>query len=245
MGQSKLLVHPSHGADGVGHRITPASAGWRYVGFETRTLKQGAKSKLDTGGEEICVVILSGKARVTADGFDSGTIGERASVFDGLPWSVYLPPHSAATIEAASDCELALCSAPASGKFKARVIKPGDVGTLTRGTGIERAPCPQRPARRRRGRERARGRGHHARRQLVELPAAQARPRRAAGRILSRGDLLSPPEARRRASPSSASTPTTARSTRRWRSRTATSCWCRRAIIRSARRTATTSTIST
>ena len=103
--------------------------------FETRTLKQGAKSKLDTGSEEICVVILSGKARITADGFDSGTIGERASVFDGLPWSVYLPPHSAATIEAASDCQVALCSAPASGKFKARVIKPTEVGTLTRGTG--------------------------------------------------------------------------------------------------------------
>ncbi len=28
-----------------------------------------------------------------------------------------------------------MCSAPASGKFKARVIKPADVGTLTRGTG--------------------------------------------------------------------------------------------------------------
>ena len=56
-------------------------------------------------------------------------------MFDGLPWSVYLPPHTAATIEAATDCHVALCSAPASGKFKARVIKPGDVGTLTRGTG--------------------------------------------------------------------------------------------------------------
>ena len=53
------------------------------------------------------------KARITAGSFDSGTIGERASVFDGLPWSVYLPPRSAATIEAASDCHLALCSAPA------------------------------------------------------------------------------------------------------------------------------------
>jgi 5-deoxy-glucuronate isomerase len=56
-------------------------------------------------------------------------------VFDGLPWSVYLPPHSAATIDAAFDCELALCSAPASGRLKARVIAPSDVGTLTRGAG--------------------------------------------------------------------------------------------------------------
>ena len=136
MAQSKLLVHAQgRAADGVSHRITPTSAGWRYVGFETRTLKQGAKSRLDTGTDEVCIVILSGKARVKADGFDSGIIGERGSVFDGLPWSVYLPPHSAAAIEAASDCELALCSAPASGKFKARVIKPADVGTLTRGSG--------------------------------------------------------------------------------------------------------------
>ncbi len=135
MAQSKLLVHPAKAADGVGHRITPDNAGWRYVGFETRTLKQGATSPLDTGDREVCIVILSGKARVTAEGFDSGVIGERASVFDGLPWSAYLPPHSKATIEAAVDCELALCSAPAVGRLKARVIKPGEVGTLTRGSG--------------------------------------------------------------------------------------------------------------
>jgi 5-deoxy-glucuronate isomerase len=135
MPQSKLLVHPGKSADGIGHRVTPASAGWRYVGFETRTLKQGARSRLDTGGDEVCVVILSGRARVTADGFDSGAIGERAGVFDGLPWSVYLPPRSEATIEASTDCEAALCSAPAEGTLKARVIKPSDVRTLTRGSG--------------------------------------------------------------------------------------------------------------
>jgi 5-deoxy-glucuronate isomerase len=135
MSQSKLIVHAARGADGVGHRITPESAGWRYVGFETRSLSKGAESKLDTDGKEVCVVILSGKARVTANGFDSGVIGERMSVFEGLPWSVYLPPHTAASIEAATDCELALCSAPASGELKAHVIKPDDVRALTRGEG--------------------------------------------------------------------------------------------------------------
>jgi 5-deoxy-glucuronate isomerase len=135
MTQSKLLVHPANGADGVGHRVTPESAGWRYVGFEMRALRAGARTTLDTGDREVCIVILSGTARVTADGFDSGPIGERNSVFDGLPWSVYLPPQAHAAIEAASNCEIALCSAPAEGRLKPRVIKPGDVGTLTRGKG--------------------------------------------------------------------------------------------------------------
>ncbi len=133
MSQSELIVHAA--ANGTGHRITPASAGWRYVGFETRALKAGVKSDLDTGDRETCAVLLSGKARVISGGFDSGVIGERASVFDGLPWSVYLPPHSKASIEAASDCQVALCSAPATGKLKARVLAPRDVRTLTRGEG--------------------------------------------------------------------------------------------------------------
>jgi len=136
MPQSKLLVHPDHAADGVGgHRITPQNAGWRYVGFETRTLKRGATSELDTGDRELCIVVLSGKARVVAGSFNSGTIGERASVFDGLPWSVYLPPRSAGMFEAETDCELALCSAPAEGRLGARVVPPNEVGTLTRGSG--------------------------------------------------------------------------------------------------------------
>ena len=135
MAQSKLLVHKAQDGDGVGHRITPESAGWRYVGFETRSLKKGARSELETGEREVCAVILSGKARIAADGFDSGVIGERRNVFDGLPWSVYLPPHTHATIEAASDCEVALGSAPATGRLKARVIRPDDVEAFIRGKG--------------------------------------------------------------------------------------------------------------
>src|SRR5260370_5425030 len=120
MAQSNLLIHPSRAADGVGHRVTPQSAGWRYVGFETRTLNRGAKSELETAGNEGCIVLLSGKARGTADEFDSRTIGERASMFEGLPWSGYLPPHAPATIEAASQCELALCAATATRRLKER-----------------------------------------------------------------------------------------------------------------------------
>src|ERR1700721_896477 len=89
--------------------------------------------------------LLVHPAADAADGVGHGITppaAGRARVFDGLPWAVYLPPHTAATIGAASDCQVALCSAPASGKFKARVIKPGDVGTLTRGTGSNARHVP-------------------------------------------------------------------------------------------------------
>ena len=130
---SRLLVPAKPAADGVLHDITPQSAGWTYVGFSTRKLTSGAPAEFDTGERELCLVVLSGKARVTAKGFDSGVIGERADVFSGLPWSVYLPPGVKAQVE--GDGEIALCSAPASGKLPARVIPPSAVETLTRGKG--------------------------------------------------------------------------------------------------------------
>ena len=135
MAQPNLLVHPSRSADGVRHRITPQSAGWRYVGFETREMKRGARTTIETENREICIVILSGKARVKTGDFDLGVIGERADVFSGLPWSVYAPPHASVAIEAVTDCELAISSAPAVGRYPARVIPPSVVGALTRGKG--------------------------------------------------------------------------------------------------------------
>jgi 5-deoxy-glucuronate isomerase len=130
-----LLVRPSKEADGYLHRVTRESVGWRYVGFATCQLNEGAATALSTEEDELCVVMLAGKARVRSGDFDSGIVGERASVFEGLPWSVYIPPKRDVVIEAASDCEIALCTAPASGKLPPRVIPAGEVGTSTRGTG--------------------------------------------------------------------------------------------------------------
>src|SRR5579863_8764989 len=135
MARSKLLLHPRKSKNGLVHRVTPASAGWTYVGFDARDLKKGAHFSGKTGRMEACIVILSGKARVTSGAFDSGVIGERVNVFDGLPWSVYAPAHASYAIEAMSDCELALCFAPGAGKLPARVIGPREVETLTRGQG--------------------------------------------------------------------------------------------------------------
>jgi len=130
---SRLLVPARAGAEGVLHDITPQSAGWTYVGFSTRKVAPGRAVTLETGGRELCLVVLTGRARVRAGEFDSGEVGERTDVFSGLPWSVYLPPGVAAKIE--GEAEIALCSAPAEGKLGARVIPPDAVETLTRGKG--------------------------------------------------------------------------------------------------------------
>ena len=41
-------------------KITPESAGWKYVGFEVFILKSGETLKQETGVREVCLVLVSG-----------------------------------------------------------------------------------------------------------------------------------------------------------------------------------------
>ena len=131
----RLLVPARPAPEGVLHDITPQSAGWTYVGFSTRKLGAGASFTLDEPNRETCLVVLSGRVRVEAEGFDSGPIGERADVFAGLPWSVYLPPRLNARVTAENEAEVAVCTAPAQGRLPPRVIAPAQVETAERGKG--------------------------------------------------------------------------------------------------------------
>ncbi|MBZ6077847.1 5-deoxy-glucuronate isomerase [Microvirga puerhi] len=133
---SKLLVKPSKpNSNGRIHAITPASAGWTYVGFEVFRLKAGQSLRQDTGSREACVVMLAGRARATAASQDFGIIGGRTSPFEPDPWSLYVPARSEWSLTAEGDCEIAVCTAPAEGKLPARVIRPEQVGQETRGKG--------------------------------------------------------------------------------------------------------------
>ncbi len=136
MPSSPLLLHPSApDAKGRVHNVTPAAAGWTYVGFDIYDLADGATVAADTGGREVCIVMVAGRARVTAGERDFGVIGKRASVFEGLPWSVYVPAGSRFSVEAAGACEVAVCSAPGTGAKPALLIAPEDVPEETRGKG--------------------------------------------------------------------------------------------------------------
>ncbi|MBK9082837.1 MAG: 5-deoxy-glucuronate isomerase [Rhizobiales bacterium] len=131
-----LLRHPTApDSEGAIHRITPENAGWTYVGFDLHRMGDGARLSRETGGREVCLVLVSGKARVSAGGESFGVIGERADPFSGKPWSLYVPARSQWQVFAEGPCELAVCSAPAKGSKPARLIPPDEVGEETRGKG--------------------------------------------------------------------------------------------------------------
>ena len=131
---SRLLVKPQRDAGGgIHHCITPESAGWTYVGFDVHTLADGQSVGGDSGGRELCIVFVTGRGSVTVNGAALGTLGERLSVFEGSPWSVYIPPRSTWAVTGAGPLEIAVCSGPANGGLPVRVIPPSEVGQETRG----------------------------------------------------------------------------------------------------------------
>ena len=134
------LRSPKPDAEGRIHHVTPQSAGWQHVGFETYALVSGQAVARTGSDREHCLVMLSGHMRVWAGGKDFGAIGGRSSPFEADIWSFYVPGGMDWRAEAEGACEFAVCSAPGKiepGKpgLPARVIAPKDVGCLTRGTG--------------------------------------------------------------------------------------------------------------
>lgn len=132
-----LLVSSNHQAegDGVVVRVTPESAGWEYVGFEVLRLEAGRSTSRHTGAEEVCIVPLSGTCTVSAGGEEWNEIGGRKSVFDGAPYAVYLPPGTDYTIEAFTNLEVAVASAPAERGVEPMLVRPEDIEVEKRGSG--------------------------------------------------------------------------------------------------------------
>lgn len=130
------LLRKPQGASGRVHAITPEDAGWGYVGFELWRLAPGEVAAGETGGREVMLVMVEGKARVTGGGQDWGALGDRMDVFERTPpHCLYLPGGSDWRAEATSACTLAVCSAPAHGGHPARRIGPDGIELTQRGKG--------------------------------------------------------------------------------------------------------------
>jgi 5-deoxy-glucuronate isomerase len=132
---SRLHVRPQ-AERGKVISVTPQSAGWRHVGFEVQALSPGEIAAAATGEREVCLVLVSGKARIKAGGQDFGVVGERMTPFAGKPHAVYVSGGTDWRVEATTPVTLAVCSAPSrSGKVLARRIGPEDCSQEIRGKG--------------------------------------------------------------------------------------------------------------
>ena len=129
-----LLKNHEPDRSGLVHRVTPASAGWGHVGFELYRLQPGQRLAASTGAREACLVLIGGKARVLAGGQDLGEIGDRTGPFERKkPYAVYIPAGSDYRVEATTDLELGLCSAPGGGRHEVRLIGPDQIAYSKRG----------------------------------------------------------------------------------------------------------------
>ena len=137
---SKLLSKAAvPGQDGCIQRITPAGAGWEYVGFEVYLLTDGKQLFGNSGDCEICFVLVAGKADVAAGDHVFSGIGQRMSPFERTPpYSVYVPPHTDYRLVAIGSAEVAVCKAPGKGKYPPRLIAPVDIVPVHRGKGFNR-----------------------------------------------------------------------------------------------------------
>jgi 5-deoxy-glucuronate isomerase len=116
-------------------KVTPESAGWDYVGFEVFQLGEGQTVERQSGEEEVCLVLLSGRCNVSTEGEEWRNIGGRESVFDGATCALYLPPGTAYRVEAVTGLELAVTSSPAEQGAAAQLILSKDIEVEVRGSG--------------------------------------------------------------------------------------------------------------
>lgn len=119
---------------GVLLSLPRAQAGWEWMSFSVRRLAPGDAWQGQTEGEEAVWVVLGGRG--LADwGEGPIPIGERAHVFEGFPYALYLPPGLRVRLEAKTRCEVAECRAPSTARLKPQLITPRHVASSLRGGG--------------------------------------------------------------------------------------------------------------
>ncbi|HEY8446918.1 MAG TPA: 5-deoxy-glucuronate isomerase [Thermomicrobiales bacterium] len=130
------LLLKSHALDGSGELIavTPEQAGWEYTSLIVRRLAPGETWSYETGSDEVGLVPLGGRCRVSAAGKE-WTIGGRESVFAGKPHALYLPIGTTFTVTAETRLELAVCGTRAEESHPPKEITPDEVEVEIRGAG--------------------------------------------------------------------------------------------------------------
>jgi 5-deoxy-glucuronate isomerase len=100
-----------------------------------RQVASGQAFSFETGGSEAAVVVLGGVVDVRSSVGEWVGLGDRATVFDGLPFALYLPPAAHVEVSSAGGAELAVCLARSDQALPPRLIRPDDIAVELRGEG--------------------------------------------------------------------------------------------------------------
>ena len=109
-------------------------ANWEWMSFFVRRLQPGDIFRTRTDQEEAAFVILGGTC-VADWGQGARQVGKRKNVFDGLPYTLYMPAQSEVSFAAETTCEIAECRVPSDARLESRLISPSDVVSSLRGGG--------------------------------------------------------------------------------------------------------------
>ena len=126
---SRLLVHPET------FENRRESFGFQYLSFENRKLGAGETYSYNTGDNEVAIVLLGGICSVKSSCGAWNSIGKRKDVFDGMPYTLYLPAITEFAITSEAGCDLALCFSQAEEEHAPKLVSPTEVGIEIRGGG--------------------------------------------------------------------------------------------------------------
>jgi 5-deoxy-glucuronate isomerase len=120
--------------NGKGFNSIDAS-GMKLLDFHTIVLGPGESYSGNSGGCEMLLDILGGKAHFTVDGRDFGLVGGRPNPFSGKGYSLFVPSGADYTAAApqTGGCEIAVCCAKSDRGGAAFLIPPDEVTTGTWG----------------------------------------------------------------------------------------------------------------
>ena len=106
MSDDRFLVHSiklPEGQSGELLHLPREKAQWEWMSFFVHRLKPGDVLRTKTASEEAAFVVLGGTC-VADWGEGSKWIGKRKNVFDGFPYTLYLPAHQTVSFTAQSIC---------------------------------------------------------------------------------------------------------------------------------------------
>jgi 5-deoxy-glucuronate isomerase len=112
--------------------LSREEAQWEWMSFYVRRLLPGETYRARIEKEEAAFVLLGGVCSANW-GAGAQIIGQRKDVFDGFPYTLYLPSGNEVTFIAQTTCEIAECRVPSSAKLQPKLITRSEVASSLRG----------------------------------------------------------------------------------------------------------------